>query len=64
MISHLIEVALPVFMASTAIVAEASAQHGARYRTDGPDAEHYVLNRGYSVCKGLDYIEDKGCRVA
>ena len=45
------------------VVAPASAQDGPRFRVDGPHAELFGLDRGYPMCTGLIYTDDRGCRV-
>jgi CubicO group peptidase (beta-lactamase class C family) len=62
MVAKVVRRALAVLAMGTAM-AQASAQDSPRYRTDGPDAQDYGLGRGYPMCKGLAYIDDKGCRV-
>src|SRR5215470_4971987 len=63
MIRHLVRPLAVAFAAAAAIVDPASAQDGPRFRADGPNAELYGLSRGYPMCSGLTYIDDKGCRV-
>jgi CubicO group peptidase (beta-lactamase class C family) len=62
-IRHLLRPALAALFAGAVVTSQANAQDGPRFRADGPDAELYGLSRGYPMCVGLAYIDDKGCRV-
>src|SRR5262249_32442003 len=63
MIGKLTRPVLVVLYAGAVVASQANAQDGPRFRADGPDAELYGLTRGYPMCVGLAYIDDKGCRV-
>lgn len=34
-----------------------------RFRADGPAADEFGQKEGYPSCKGIDYVDQKGCRV-
>lgn len=43
--------------------APASQAAGPRFRADGPNADEFGQKEGYPSCKGIDYVDQKRCRV-
>lgn len=54
-----IRIAIPLLL----LCASAAFAQAPRFRADGFDAEALGQSRGYPVCNGLGYLNDRGCLV-